>query len=311
MGVEIGLIGGVALFLGALIGSGLLFHFFAWWGRAAALAHARGIAERLRQPATTLAEVEDQSAAIEDLVQFGDGEAAVSAARELLKDRDQAVRSAAIEILRRTRALDRWARDLRRGGYRSKLRAIAALGEVGDERAVEELIFALGDDDPGVAKAASQAIASLDPDYAANRLAEALSSPNRRVAETAAATLVRLGRDAVEALVGQLASLQAQARRLAVESLGALGGPELVDLLLPLLESDPDAEVRAVTAEALTRVGGDRVLSQLCRLAQSDPDWFVRGSRLLSAGGDECSRRGPVPAGRPGRPSARGPSPRR
>jgi HEAT repeat protein len=277
MTVEIGFVGTIALFLGGLVGSGLLFHFFAWWGRAAALSRARRIAARLREPALTLTAVEDHSAAIDELVQFGDGEAAAAAARELLDGTDGALRSAAIEILRRTRALDRWARDLRRSGYRTKLRAIEALGQVGDERAVAELIEALGDDDSGVAQAASQAVTARDPDYAADRLADALSSPSRRVAETAAATLVRMGADATEALVGQLASLQPQARRLAIESLGAVGGAELADLLLPLVEIDPDAEVRAAAAEALARAGGERAIAQLRRLAQSDPDWFVRG----------------------------------
>lgn len=277
MTVEIGPVNGIALLVAALAASALLVRFFSWWGRSAALARARRIAARLRHPATTLAEVEDQSAAIEELVQFDPGEAAVVVAQELLHEKEPAVRSAAVEILRRTRALDNWARDLHRAGYRGKLRAIHALGQVGDERAVAELIEVLGDDDPGVARAASRAVLARDPDYAADRLAEALSSPNRRTAETAAATLVHLGGEAIEALVSQLASLSAQARRLGVESLGAIGRPELAALLTPLLETEPEAQVRASAAEALARVGGELAWAELRRLAQSDPDWFVRG----------------------------------
>lgn len=270
------LAGNAAMFAGGVAASALLLRFLRWWGESIALNRARRIGDRLRRPATTLAAVEDQSAAIQDLVQFPFGQAAVGAARELLRERDPAVRAAAIEILRRTRAFDGWVKDLERGGYRAKLRAIQALGEVGDERAVEELIEALGDDDPGVARAASQAVMMRDPDYAADRLAGALSSPKRRIAETAAAALVHMGEAAVEALVGQLASLRAQARRLAVESLGAIGGPALADLLLPLLESDPDPAVRVSVAEALARLGGEYVFAHLRRLAQFDPDWFVR-----------------------------------
>lgn len=276
MGFDSGPIASGAMFVGGLAASVLLLRCFTWWGRAAALSRARRIAARLRRPAVTLAEVEDQSAAIQDLVQFYDGQAAVSAARELLEEMEVAPRSAAIEILRRTRAFDQWVRDLRRGGYRAKLRAIDALGQVGDERAVEELIEALGDDDPDVARAAMQAVVRRDPDYASNRLADALSSPNRRVAETAAAALVHMGEAGVESLVSQLAALNPQARRLAVESLGAIGSPALPDLLLPLLESDPEAEVRVSVAEALARHGGELVCSELRRLAQHDPDWFVR-----------------------------------
>jgi len=160
--------------------------------------------------------------------------------------------------------------------YRAKLHAIQALGEVGDERAVEELILALGDDDPGVARAASHAVVMRDPDYARDRLAEALSSPARRIAETAAATLVRLGNEAVESLVGQLASLSSQARRLAVESLAAIGSAMPAATLATMLDSDPAPEVRVAVAEALGRQSGEPAYSYLRRTASSDPDWFVR-----------------------------------
>jgi len=179
-------------------------------------------------------------------------------------------------VLRQTRALDGWRRDLRRGRFRAKLNAIEALGEVGDERAIEELLEALGDDDPDIARAASRAICARDADYACERLADALSSPNRRLAETAAAGLVHMGEDAVDYLVGQLGSLRPETRRLAAESLGSIGGEKLKDVLLPLLTTDPDPEVRAAVAASLARVDGHTATVEIQRLARSDPDWFVR-----------------------------------
>lgn len=268
--------GAVGLIVVALIGAGLILHLFRRWRAWATVSRARELAARLRSPATTLGDIEDQSSAVEDLVESRDVAASVQAARELLDAKDATIRSAAIEVLRRTRALDVWARDLRRGGYRTKLRAIEALGEVGDERAVEELIEALGDDDSDVARAASHAVVARDPDYASDRLADALASPNRRLAETAAATLVRMGEDAVEALVSQLGSSSAQARRLAAESLGAIGGERLAGALVMLLDTDPDPVVRVAVAEAVTRLGSASALEDLRRVARSDPDWFVR-----------------------------------
>ena len=270
------LIESVIFLAAALAGGGLLLHLAVRWRYAAVVGRARRIAARLRDPATTLVAVDEQASAIEELAQLPDVNAAVTAARELLGSKDAAVRSAGIEILRRSRSLDRWAHDLRRGGYRAKLRAIEALGEVGDERAVEELIEALGDDDPDVARQASYAVLERDRDYASDRLADALSSPDRRIAETAAATLVHMGEEAVEALVSQLASLSPQARRLAVESLGAIGLSDLGEVLLPLLEVDPDGEVRTAAARAIAHMGGDDVVTHLRRVAVSDPDWFVR-----------------------------------
>ena len=265
-----------ALSAGALVAAVILVLGFVRWRHGTALARARTIAARLREPTNSLAAVEDHSAAVDELSQFSDVKAAMQAARECLSATDAAVRSAAIEILRRTRALDRWARDLRRGGYRVKLRAIEALGEIGDERAVDQLVEALGDDDPDVSRAASRAVLKRDPDYAAGRLASALASPSRRVAETAAATLVRMGDDGIDPLLSQLTTQSPRGRRLAAESLGMMGGAELAKVLSPLLETDPDSEVRVAAAEALARIGADTTFPELRRLARSDADWFVR-----------------------------------
>jgi HEAT repeat protein len=266
----------VAVFLAGLMGAGLGLRLFLRWRYATNLARARRIAARLREPATSLAAVEERSSAVDELIDLSDPRAAAAAVREVLGEHDDTIRSVAIEVLRQTRALEIWRRDLRKGGFRQKLEAIQALGEVGDERAIEELIEALGDDDPDVARAAAQAVCARDIDHACDRLAHALSSPNRRLAETAAAALVDLGDEAADCLVGQLASLSPQARRLAVESLGSIGGEKLKDVLLPLLATEPDPEVRTAVAVALSRVDGATAASEILRLARSDPDWFVR-----------------------------------
>ncbi len=277
MGLDNDTLRGISLFLAGLTGTALSLRLILRWRYANALARARRIARRLKEPPSSLSAVEERSAATDELLEFSDARAATAAARELLSEGDQTVRAAAIEVLRQTRALDRWSRDLRRGSFRVKLQAIEALGEVGDERAVEELVEALDDDDPDVASAAARAMSARDPDYACTRLADALASPNRRLAETAAAALVHRGEDAADYLVGQLTSLSAQARRLAAESLGNIGEDTLKDALVPLLRTDPDPGVRAAVASALARVDGDVAAVELQQLARSDPDWFVRG----------------------------------
>ncbi len=276
MDLEYDAVRSIGLFLAGLMGAAVGLRLILRWRYATALARARRIAARLKEPPSSLSALEDGSAATEELIEFGDARAAAAAARELLPEKDETVRSAAIEVLRQTRALDRWRRDLRSGSFRLKLRAIEALGQVGDERAIEELLEALGDDDPDVASAAARAMCARDTDHACTRLASALSSPNRRLAETAAAALVHIGDEAADYLVGQLASLSPQARRLAAESLGNIGGEALKEALVPLLTTDPDPEVRAAVAAALGRVDGETAAAELQRLARSDPDWFVR-----------------------------------
>ena len=288
MRFELTVLGTIAGILGLILGTWGLIYSYLYWRYRASLARAREIAARLRQPASTFAEMEDQTQALEELANYRDPDVAIQAARELLGGMEASVRSSALEVLRRTRALDLWTRDARRGKYRARVKAIAALGDVGDERAVEELIELLGDDDPDVARAASRAVLARDPDYASDRLAEALASPNRRIAETAAAVLVGMESEAIEPLMSQLNHLSVQARRLAVESLGVAGDESLVPALLQLLETDPQAEVRVAAMEAVARLGGRLVSPALRQAAQRDPDWFVRARAygLLAQSGD-------------------------
>jgi HEAT repeat protein len=96
------------------------------------------------------------------------------------------------------------------------------------------------------------------------------------LAETAAATLVRMGEEAVEALMSQLASPSAQARRLAAESLGNVGERAVMQALLTRLEAEPIPEVRAAVAEAIARIDAEGAGQQLRQLARGDTDWFVR-----------------------------------
>ena len=276
MNLDVNVAATVALVLGAMAATWLLTYLGLKGRHYLAGRRARALAERLRRPAASLEQMEEQSAALEELSEFRDMEAAVQAARGLLGEMDATVRESALEVLRRTRALDRWVRDLHRTRFAPRLRAIQALGEVGDERALDELLETLGDDDPDVVRAASRAVLARDRDYASERLAEALSSPNRRIAETAAAVLVGMGEEALEPLVSRLSSLDAQARRLAVEGLGNIGEVAAVHVLLPLLETDPEADVRVATLEAGARLGGEATPFALRRAAQGDPDWFVR-----------------------------------
>src|SRR4030042_4763947 len=113
MSFEYGAVRSIGLFLAGLMGAALGLRLFLRWRYATALARARRITARLRAPATTLSAVEDRSAAVEELIEFSDSRAAAAAVREVLGEHDDPIRSAAIEVLRQTRALDR-----RRGGPR-------------------------------------------------------------------------------------------------------------------------------------------------------------------------------------------------
>ena len=269
--------------VGFLLGGWFLAYTYLRRATPRGPAAGRALADRLRRPAATFAEVEAQSAALDELCQFPDTEAAVQAARELLPEFDANVRVAALEVLRKTPCLRSGRRrDLRQGRPVARLRAIEALGEVGDERAIEALIDMLGHGDAGVVRALGSALFMRDRDHATDRLADALSSPDRCIAERAAGLLVGLGGEAIEPLMSQLVELRPEARQLAIESLEAIGDDRVVPALLPLLEMDPAPEVRAAALDAVAALDRVDSASLLRELALSDPDASVR-ARAVAA----------------------------
>jgi HEAT repeat protein len=173
--------------------------------------------------------------------------------------------------------------------------AARALGRIGDARAVEALIAALGDqvgssvhsaaaeafDDPidCVRQAAVDAVVRLG-DLAIEPLTAALQAPNRQTRATAAKVLVealtcsrppevRVGSGAVEALVECLRSRDAALRKSAARLLGRVGDDSAIEALVAALSSD-SLDVVQAAAEAL-------------RMLRWKPDRSAAGAAYLAS----------------------------
>ena len=149
--------------------------------------------------------------------------------------------------------------------------AITALGDMGAESSVDDLVLARADEDGQDLDHVVFAALAKMPGRGVAALLHFLDDAAARVRQRALAALARAGRDLPAPLRERLAGDPSPAvRRLAVDCLDE-GDPALPALAL----KDPDATVRAA---ALARVAAGR--GDIVRSALADPDAGVRATAL-------------------------------
>ncbi len=130
--------------------------------------------------------------------------------------------------------------------------AVQRIAAVRTREALDLLLRALGDDDWRVRKEAASLAPSLQPreELIAALLAALEDTVNIGLRNAAVEALIKIGPDAVSTVIGALAHLDADARKLAVEVLGGASDPRAVEAVVRELD-DEDANVRVAAAEAL------------------------------------------------------------
>ncbi|UGV41577.1 HEAT repeat domain-containing protein [Methanococcoides orientis] len=176
----------------------------------------------------------------------------------------------------------------------------AALGKIGDERAVQPLINLLGDDDNDVQRAAEFALCDIG-DQAVEPLVEAINDPDvnwavhsngMRVLETigderavgpliemlggvdgvdAATALGEIGEPAVEPLIDALGDEDPHVRAYAARALGRTGDSRAVEPVIELL-NDEDENVKSNAAMALGKLDDKRAIEPLTKALDGDSD---------------------------------------
>jgi HEAT repeat protein len=126
-----------------------------------------------------------------------------------------------------------------------------SLGNVGDSRAVDALVAALGDADPNVRTAAAWALGNVEPKQAPRQLVALLSDKDPRVRELVAWALYNIeDPSAAPALQAALRTEQDNDLQMAyIRALAAMG-EHSVDAIRPLLEWS-DARVKSMAVRAL------------------------------------------------------------
>jgi len=121
-------------------------------------------------------------------------------------------------------------KSLEDGGWNVRGGVIRRLGEIGDVKAIEPLIKALG-------------------------------AQNKNVRQRAVKALVKIGESAVDLLIEALGGEDKDMRRRAVEALGKIGDPRAIDPLINALR-DADRWVRWWAAGMLGAIDDTRVIAR-------------------------------------------------
>lgn len=137
------------------------------------------------------------------------------------------------------------------------LSAVVDLGRIGNDKAVELLIGALGRRD-GVSRAAARELGRLAHPTSIAPLVAAL--PHADVTKAVGEALVRIGVPAVEPLVASLKSTQAGARQSAANVLAEIADPGAADALVDMLQTDDTYAGRTAAANALGQIKDARAI---------------------------------------------------
>lgn len=136
--------------------------------------------------------------------------------------------------------------------------AAVALGHLGSDRALQPLrnAFEKRDEDREVHVAAIRAIAQLDNPAGLQHVIDALKDNRQNTRQTAAVALGKLGNAiAVEPLVKVLQDSHPAVTHAAILSLGQLGDPSVVDKIIACLENSSDISVQEAAVRALGELG--------------------------------------------------------
>lgn len=144
-----------------------------------------------------------------------------------------------------------------RGNAPEALSAVVELGRIGNDKAVDLLIGALGRRD-GVTRAAARELGRIAHPKSIPPLVAAL--PHVDVTKAVAEALVRIGAAAVEPLLPALKAPDAGARQAAATVLGEIGDGRAVDGLVEVLQTDDSYAVRTAAAVALGQIKDARAI---------------------------------------------------
>jgi HEAT repeat protein len=140
--------------------------------------------------------------------------------------------------------------DLASPNYRVRWKAVQALGESRDPRALEPLLGALKDRLPTIRIAALSAVGRLRDRSAIEPVIAMLDDPDSKVRTSAAAALKKFGKAAHAPMLEAYRGGEARARFVLLSALGRIKTPSISELLIAALD-DPQVEIRLEAARVL------------------------------------------------------------
>ncbi len=241
------------------------------------------------------------------------GSSALDSLLSALKDENDAVRCAVVEVLgeiKNPRAVSSLIDALKDDDYSVRETAAEALGKIKDGRAIKPLVFALTDPYWDVRKAAvvslnilgwkpATAEEKVDCYIAQEKWDECVKMGSAAVArlitflgiegygeeekmEVVSDTLKKIGKPAAGPLIAALKSPDLDVCKGAAVALGKMKEKSALEALIPLLKNE-DTEVRALAAEALGKIGSTLAVEPLIEMLK-DQSNGVRKKAIVALG---------------------------
>ncbi|HKK02273.1 MAG TPA: HEAT repeat domain-containing protein, partial [Desulfuromonadales bacterium] len=175
-----------------------------------------------------------------------------------------------------------------------RLQTLRTLASGGNDGPFPALWDALGDESWRIRKEAGEIFLGLPGagEHVGTVVQLLHAQENAGLRNAAVEILVRLGRQAVPALLAELSCEEADVRKFVLDILGAIGDSASVPAMIGSLR-DPDSNVRAAAAENLGRIGAEEAVLPLLD-AMSEPDILFRYTILEALGQIGA----PIPAAR-------------
>ncbi|NEP73705.1 MAG: hypothetical protein F6K25_16045 [Okeania sp. SIO2G4] len=169
-------------------------------------------------------------------------------------------------------------------------RAAEALGKIGSETVIPELILLLKDSDFNIREKAAEALGKIGSKTVVPELISLLKDPDAVVCSRAAEALGKIGSEtAIPGLISLLKDSNSYVLSRAAEALGKIGSETAIPGLIPLLE-DLDSVVCSFAAEALGKIGSETAIPGLIQLTEySDSDVRSRAAEALGKIGSETA----------------------
>jgi HEAT repeat protein len=158
--------------------------------------------------------------------------------------------------------------------------AAHTLGKLGDPRAAEMLMAALGDSEAKVVMKAAFALGQLGASEAIPALVALLGHPDSEVQISVHDTLERFGERAVPSLIGGLEDERPQVREGAADMLGQIGDAAALPALINALDNAV-WQVRFAVVGALGQYDDDRARAALARMTEDREPKVRELARLL------------------------------
>ncbi len=175
-----------------------------------------------------------------------------------------------LEITKSEKAIEELVKALNDEDSSVRWRGADALGKIGSDAPIEELVKALNDEDSSVRWRGAYALGEIGSDVAIEELVKALNDEDSSVRWRGAYALGEIGSDAaIEELVKALNHEDSDVRSSAADALGKIGSDAAIEELVKALNHE-DSDVRSSAADALGKIASPDLLPDLSLRLKTD-----------------------------------------